>query len=231
MTHADLLKQHREEIRAIVEAHRASNPRVFGSVRYGIDTPESDIDLLVDPEPGLSLFDLAAIQGDLRELLGVEVDVLTPNGLPERMRDRVLAEAEAILEGDYGYGGTESIRDKSRRLPDYIQDTLKSIDRIERYLADHSRGSFMSTDMVQDAVIRHIEVIGEAAANIRRHAQNFYDAHPELPFQRATDMRNRLIHGYYDVDLDIVWTVATEDLPRLKAMLLTINESGAVTSE
>jgi uncharacterized protein with HEPN domain/predicted nucleotidyltransferase len=226
MTHADLLKQHKEEIRAIVEAHRASNPRVFGSVRYGIDTPESDIDLLVDPEPGLSGFDLAAIQGDLRDLLGVEVDVLTSNGLPERMRERVLAEAEAIVEGDYGYGGTGSMRDKSRRLPDYIADILTEIAFVESATRKASREDFLQDGVLQRAFIRSIEVIGEASANIRRHAPAFQKAHPDLPLKRAYGMRNQLIHGYSDVDLDIVWKVVTEDLPALKQQLVRIENAG-----
>jgi uncharacterized protein with HEPN domain/predicted nucleotidyltransferase len=225
MTHADLLKQHREEIRAIVEAHGASNPRVFGSVRYGIDTPESDIDLIVDPEPGISVFDLAAIQGDLRDLLGVEVDVLTSDGLPERMRDRVLAEAEAIVEGDYGFGGDGSMRDKSQRLPGYIEDILNEIDFVESATKSTKQGDFLKDPTLQRALVRSIEVIGEASANIRKHTPAFQEAHPELPFKRAYDMRNQLIHGYSDVKLDIVWRVATEDLPKLKQMLLAIKEA------
>jgi uncharacterized protein with HEPN domain/predicted nucleotidyltransferase len=231
MSYADLLKQHKEEIRAIVEAHGASNPRVFGSVRYGVDTPESDIDLLVDPEPGMSGFGLAAIQGDLRELLGVEIDVLTSDELPERMRERVLAEAEAIVEDDYGYGGTASMRDKSVRLPGYIEDILKTIGIVEMYLEDLTRASFMGNIMVQDAIIRRIEVIGEAAANIRKNVPAFEHAHPDLPLKDAHDMRNQLIHGYTDVKLDIVWKVATEDLPKLKQMLLEIKQAEGLADD
>ncbi len=225
MSYADLVKQHKEEIQAIVEAHGASNPRVFGSVRYGVDTPESDIDLLVDPEPGISGFDLAGIQGEIRELLGIKVDVLTSNNLPERMRERVLADARPVVEGDYGYGGTASMRDKSVRLPGYIEDILKTIGIVERYLEGLTRASFMGNIMVQDAIIRRIEVIGEAAANIRKNAPAFEHAHPDLPLKDAYDMRNRLIHGYTDVKLDIVWKVATEDLPKLKEMLLEIRQA------
>ena len=72
------LDAHREAIRAIVAAHRASNPRVFGSVARGEHTEESDIDILVDPL-GMTLFDLGAILNELTDLLGVEVEVLTPN--------------------------------------------------------------------------------------------------------------------------------------------------------
>ncbi|MCZ7534587.1 MAG: nucleotidyltransferase family protein [Acidimicrobiia bacterium] len=82
---------------AEVSARRgASNLRVFGSVARGEATPSSDLDLLVDLQPGRSLFDLGGLLMDLSELLGVEVDVVTEAGLKPRVRDRVLAEAVAL---------------------------------------------------------------------------------------------------------------------------------------
>jgi predicted nucleotidyltransferase len=80
-------------IRRIVAAHRASNARVFGSVARGVDTDDSDLDILIDPTPDTTLFDIGAIRFELGELLGIRVDVLTPKGLPEKFRDLVLAEA------------------------------------------------------------------------------------------------------------------------------------------
>ena len=90
---SEMLQRHRENIRRIVALHRATNPRVFGSVRRGLDTDGSDLDLLVDPLPGTTLFDLGAIQTELEELIGVPVDVLTPGDLPKRFRAEVLREA------------------------------------------------------------------------------------------------------------------------------------------
>ncbi len=85
-----LLAQHRTKIRQVVAAHRATNPRVFGSVAHGEDVEGSDFDLLVDPQPRMSLFDLGAIIAELSELLGIKVDVATPAALPGRMREHVL---------------------------------------------------------------------------------------------------------------------------------------------
>lgn len=93
MKPSEALNSHRAAIRRIVESHRALNARVFGSVLYGKDTDESDLDLLVDPTPDTTLFDIGAIRYELLQLLGVPVDVLTPNALPEKFRDHVLAEA------------------------------------------------------------------------------------------------------------------------------------------
>lgn len=90
------LQDHRQTIRCVVAAHRAANPRVFGSVLRGEDRTDSDLDLLVDPLPGATLLDLGAIQAELEEALGVPVDVLTPGDLPARFRAAVLQEAEPV---------------------------------------------------------------------------------------------------------------------------------------
>jgi uncharacterized protein len=76
--------------------HRGSNPRVFGSVLYGEDTEASDLDLLVDPADGMSLFDVGAIRWKLRDLLGISVDVISPRSLPDSFRDEVLATAVPV---------------------------------------------------------------------------------------------------------------------------------------
>lgn len=90
------LALNRAAIRRIVEAHRACNARVFGSVAHGDDTNDSDLDLLIDPTSNTTLMDVAAIQVELEELLGVTVDVLTPRALPDKFRSAVLAEAVPV---------------------------------------------------------------------------------------------------------------------------------------
>lgn len=90
------LNAHRTKIREIVLTHRASNARVFGSVLHGTDTNESDLDILIDPTAETTLFDLGAIRYKLRTLLGVPVDILTPNSLPDSFRDSVIREAQPI---------------------------------------------------------------------------------------------------------------------------------------
>jgi uncharacterized protein len=76
--------------------HRARNARVFGSVLRGDDTEQSDLDLLIDPTSETSLFDIGAIHFELGQLLGVRVDVLTPDALPETFRARVIAQAQPV---------------------------------------------------------------------------------------------------------------------------------------
>jgi predicted nucleotidyltransferase len=69
---------------------------VFGSVLHGKDTDNSDLDILIDPTPETTLFDIGAIRHELGKLLGVSVDVLTPNALPEKFRALVIAEARPV---------------------------------------------------------------------------------------------------------------------------------------
>ena len=69
--------------------------------------------------------------------------------------------------------------------------------------------------MIQDAVIRNFEIIGEASKNVERVAPEFVAAHPELPLAFAYDMRNLLAHGYYKVDVAVVWKTIERDLPFL----------------
>lgn len=82
-----------EAVRRIVASRRVLNPRIFGSVASGLDTDQSDLDLLVDSTPETTLFDIGAIKHALQQLLGVRVDVLTPNALPDTFRQHVLASA------------------------------------------------------------------------------------------------------------------------------------------
>ena len=90
------LEKNRAAIRALVEHHRARNARVFGSALHGDDHEGSDLDILIDPTPNTTLMDVAKIQVELENLLGVAVDVLTPKALPDRFRDYVLSEAAPI---------------------------------------------------------------------------------------------------------------------------------------
>ncbi len=91
-----LLQEKREDILRIAAKRGAYNVRVFGSVARGEADSKSDIDILVDMEPGRSLFDLGGLLMDLQDLLGHNVDVVTERGLRERIRERVLKEAIAL---------------------------------------------------------------------------------------------------------------------------------------
>jgi uncharacterized protein with HEPN domain len=102
------------------------------------------------------------------------------------------------------------------RLRDYLGHILEAISQIHKYCEDIDEVSFLSNRMIQDAVIRNFEIIGEASKNIERVAPEFVAAHPELPLAFAYDMRNLLAHGYYNVDVTVVWKTIEKDLPYLQ---------------
>jgi predicted nucleotidyltransferase len=93
VTTLDLLKTKREDILRLAALRGARNLRVFGSVARGEEDSTSDVDFLVDMEPGKSLLDLGGLLMDLQELLGCPVDIVTEKGLKSRLRNRVLQEA------------------------------------------------------------------------------------------------------------------------------------------
>ncbi len=103
------------------------------------------------------------------------------------------------------------------RIDEYLQHILNAISRIENYCGDMTEVAFIDSEITQDAVIRNFEIIGEACKNVERVAsKEFLALHPDLPLAFAYDMRNALAHGYYKVDLGIVWRTIESDLPDLK---------------
>jgi predicted nucleotidyltransferase len=89
MRPSETLLRHRDAVHAIICRHRARNPRLFGSAARGEDTAESDLDILVDPEPGMTLFDLGAIIVELEKLLGLKVDIVTSGDMPPRFANAI----------------------------------------------------------------------------------------------------------------------------------------------
>jgi len=102
-----------------------------------------------------------------------------------------------------------------QRLADYLAHILEAIERIDRYTEDMSEVAFLESEMAQDAVIRNFEIIGEASHNIETHYPKFAASHPELPLAAAYQMRNAVAHGYFKVDLEIVWKTIHRNLPGL----------------
>ncbi len=102
-----------------------------------------------------------------------------------------------------------------QRLADYLAHILEAIERIDRYTEGMSEAAFLENVMAQDAVIRNLEIIGEASNNIEKHYPTFAADHPELPLAFAYQMRNVIAHGYFKVDIEIVWNTIRRDLPGL----------------
>lgn len=103
----------------------------------------------------------------------------------------------------------------------YLWHIRDSIDRILDYTRD-GRDAFLADTKTQDAVIRNLEIIGEAVKNISTELKNVY---PDIPWQRIAGMRDRMIHEYFGVNLQIVWERVGQDVPDLKRKVQAILES------
>jgi uncharacterized protein with HEPN domain len=100
-----------------------------------------------------------------------------------------------------------------------ISDMIVAPEKVARFVAGRQRHDLDIDDMLQFACIRGIEIIGEAAANVSPGA---CDTYPEVPWRKMVGMRNRLVHAYFEIDLDVVWKTATEELPLLLPILRKI---------
>jgi len=110
------------------------------------------------------------------------------------------------------------------RIPDYLGHIVEAIERIHRYVEDMSEVDFLDDEKTQDAVVRNFEIIGEAAHNIELYHQAFSTAHPEVPWTVMYTMRNRISHGYFKVDFELVWKTIHEDLPDLHSQVRKLIE-------
>lgn len=106
------------------------------------------------------------------------------------------------------------------RIEDYLEHILEGIDRATGYVRSiETLDVFKQQHRDQDAVIRNLEIIGEAATKIAQLAPDFVKAHPAVPWSQMRGMRNKVIHDYFDVDVTLVWETVKTDLPVLKQQI------------
>lgn len=108
-------------------------------------------------------------------------------------------------------------QEEEPRLQDYLEHILEAIRRIEQYSSGLNETAFLEKSLVQDAVIRNFEIIGEASRNIDRRYPDYRIRHPEVPWLSVYEMRNAVAHGSFRLDLKMVWRMIGIDLPNLKS--------------
>jgi uncharacterized protein with HEPN domain len=114
------------------------------------------------------------------------------------------------------------MRKHELRTPDYLGHILEAIRRIRSYTEGHSAQSLQAMPMALDAVVRNLEIIGEAAHNIVQGDPAFAANHPEIRWRTMYAMRNQISHGYFAVDVEIVWSTVSQHLPILERDLLRL---------
>jgi uncharacterized protein with HEPN domain len=106
------------------------------------------------------------------------------------------------------------------RIQDYLEHIIQALQRIEQYTGGKSAVVFLADTLVQDGVLRNLSIVGEAARRLLADAPDYATAHPEIPLAKICATRNRIIHAYEGVDLDIVWNLVQFDVPDLKARIV-----------
>lgn len=223
LDHRMLLETHRARILEILGKYNLGNPRLFGSVLHASHNSESDIDLLVDPSCETTLLTLIAAEQEIQTEVGLSVDLKTPEELSKRFREKVVSESRSLF--DWESSETSTLMSPQFRDGDYLSHIQRAIEKVHRYSSD--REEFFRREEVQDAVIRGLEIIGEA---VSRLSQDLKDAHTDVPWQQISGLRHRLIHGYFDVHLDRVWKTVEEDVPRFEQAISKIVASLAEKS-
>jgi uncharacterized protein with HEPN domain len=107
------------------------------------------------------------------------------------------------------------MKTKNHKL--YLEDILEAVEKIQRYTKGLTYDAFVKNEMAVDAVIRNLEIIGEAAKNL---PQDIKDKYPDVPWKRMIGLRNIAVHEYFGVDLSIIWEVVTKNLPETKAKIV-----------
>ena len=114
---------------------------------------------------------------------------------------------------------------QQQRLKAYLDHMIQAIEQVFEYLADVTEAQFLSSRLLQDAVVRNLEVIGEAANQVIKKFPEFSATHSDVPWEAVYYMRNRVIHGYASIDYELVWQVANKDLLELHSKLKQIKLS------
>lgn len=108
------------------------------------------------------------------------------------------------------------------RAKDYLLHMLEAADRVLEYTAGATEEQFFANQMLQDAVVRNIEIIGEAAKNLLEAGPEFAARYPSIPFAQIYGMRNRVSHGYFAVSAAMIWDSVRIDVPNLRQQIVNV---------
>ncbi len=214
-----------EAIRAYCHQRPIKRLSLFGSALRDDFSPESDIDLLIEyaPEADINGLDIIRQEREFSELIGRPVDLGTPQSLKAYIRQEVIDSAEPIYDVD----GINPSRSKPMpKKPDRdrlrLLDMREAAEKARRYATGRVRAEIEADDMLQSALVREVQVIGEAANHVSEATRGLA---PDIDWADIVGMRNELVHAYWRIDFDVLWDVITVRLPPLVTALNRLIEA------
>ena len=217
-----IVAEEKDEIR---QQYKAQIKAVFGSYARGDFHADSDLDLLVDFDESVTLFDMIGLEQFLEDKLGCPVDVVSQDTLREELRASVFNE---MIHFDSNTGDfTEYQLRRCVKYNDlpmrnyrlYIQDIFEAMEAVQAFIAEIDFETFVADDKTASAVVRKLEIIGEATKNVPEEIRQKYS---QVPWKQMAGMRDRIIHAYFDVNHAIIWEVVTELIPPLQPIIKQI---------
>ena len=190
-----LLSLHGDELR---REYPIKSLRIFGSYARGEQKKTSDIDILVEFSRPVGLLKFLKLENELASLLGHRVDLVTKKSLETADRQKHTQRSRKYIRDEF---------------LDFLRDIFVEIKNIEEFTSGYDYKEFISDKKTINAVIRSLEIIGEASKKIPRNIRIKYK---NIPWKEMSGMRDKLIHEYFGVDLEVVWLVATKELPLLE---------------
>ena len=217
-----IVAEEKDEIR---KEYKAQIVAVFGSYARGDFHADSDLDLLVDFDAGANLFDMIGLEQFLEDKLGCKVDVVPRSSLRKELRASVFNEMIRFETSTAKFAECQSRLRPERNdkfMRDYrlyLQDILAAMIDAQKFVEGMDFDAFTADDKTVSAVVRKLEIVGEATKNVPETIRQKY---PQVPWRQMAGMRDRLIHGYYDVNYSVVWEVVTELIPPLQPIIKQI---------
>lgn len=120
---------------------------------------------------------------------------------------------------------TDEIGKADLRAHDYLEHMLNACDRVIEYVSGMTKDDFLGNRLVQDAVLRNIEILGEATNNLLECSPGIETDHPEIPWIDIYGMRNRIAHGYFFINFEVVWGVVSNRIPTLRLQVAELVKS------
>ena len=186
----DRLAAEMPELRRLFEVRDLA---IFGSVARDETREGSDLDVLVTFEDHPTFGDLVALSDHLENLCGIKVDLATRDALRPELRPQIEREAVDVSTRTRCVSVADEGAAVARNRQIYITDIQDACRKVLRFTAGLSREGFLGSEIVYDAVLRNIEILGEAAKNV---PEEIRAASPGVPWREITGMRDRLAHGY-----------------------------------